>query len=82
MRLTLLIASLAMAMTGCSNEKMAEIAASTQANLPTSQAQEDAFEGVIKTDIRDSTPDWKPFSSKKATEGSPNILASSAESVG
>ncbi len=42
---------------------------------PMNQAQAaDPFKGVIKTDIRDSTPDWKPYSSKKAKEGSPNIL--------
>ena len=32
------------------------------------------FKGVIKTDIRDSTPDWGPFTPKKAPEGAPNIL--------
>ena len=32
------------------------------------------FKGVIKTDIRDSTPDWKPFTPAKAPEGAPNIL--------
>ncbi len=74
MKLTLLITSLAIAMTGYSNAKQAETAASTEANIPTTQAQEDGFKGVIKTDIRDSTPDWKPFSSKKAKDGSPNIL--------
>ena len=32
------------------------------------------FKGVIKLDIRDSVPDWGPYSLKKAPEGAPNIL--------
>jgi len=32
------------------------------------------FKGVIKLDIRDSTPDWGPFTLPKAPEGAPNIL--------
>ena len=32
------------------------------------------FKGVIKTDIRDSTPDWAPFTPAKAPDGAPNIL--------
>ena len=32
------------------------------------------FNGVIKLDVRDSTPDWGPSTRKKAPEGSPNIL--------
>jgi arylsulfatase A-like enzyme len=32
------------------------------------------FKGIIKTDIRDSKPDWGPFTPKKAPEGAPNIL--------
>ncbi|PHQ34630.1 arylsulfatase [Rhodopirellula bahusiensis] len=32
------------------------------------------FKGIIKTDIRDSKPDWTPFTPKKAPEGAPNIL--------
>jgi len=32
------------------------------------------FQGVIKLDIRDSVPDWKPYELKKAPEGAPNIL--------
>ena len=34
----------------------------------------DGFQGKIETDIRDSTPDWKPFELKKAPDGAPNIL--------
>lgn len=32
------------------------------------------FNGVIKLDIRDSKPDWTPFTLNKAKEGAPNIL--------
>jgi arylsulfatase len=32
------------------------------------------FKGVIKLDIRDSKPDWGPFTLPKAPEGSPNVL--------
>ena len=32
------------------------------------------FSGVMKLDVRESTPDWKPYMLKKAPEGAPNIL--------
>ena len=32
------------------------------------------FKGVIKLDVRESTPDWNPYTPKKAPEGSPNVL--------
>jgi arylsulfatase A-like enzyme len=32
------------------------------------------FKGVIKLDVRDSVPDWTPYTLKKAPEGAPNIL--------
>jgi arylsulfatase len=32
------------------------------------------FNGVIKLDIRDSTPDWSPYELTKAPAGAPNIL--------
>jgi arylsulfatase len=32
------------------------------------------FKGVIKLDIRDSKPDWEPFTLAKAPAGAPNIL--------
>jgi arylsulfatase A-like enzyme len=32
------------------------------------------FKGVIKLDVRDSTPDWSPYELKRAPEGAPNIL--------
>ncbi len=33
-----------------------------------------AFKGVIKLDVRDSVPDWGPYTPKKAPKGAPNIL--------
>ncbi|HWO14802.1 MAG TPA: sulfatase-like hydrolase/transferase, partial [Polyangiaceae bacterium] len=33
-----------------------------------------AFKGVIKLDVRDSTPDWGPYTPKKAPAGAPNFL--------
>jgi arylsulfatase len=32
------------------------------------------FKGKIELDVRDSTPDWEPYTPRKAPEGSPNIL--------
>jgi len=32
------------------------------------------FKGVIKLDIRDSVPDWKPYTPTRAPKGAPNIL--------
>jgi len=32
------------------------------------------FKGVIKLDVRDSKPDWGPYTPTKAPEGAPNIL--------
>src|SRR4030095_8323386 len=32
------------------------------------------FKGVIKLDIRDSKPDWGPFTLAKGPEGAPNVL--------
>ena len=32
------------------------------------------FKGVIKLDVRDSTPDWEPFLPTQAPEGAPNVL--------
>ncbi len=31
----------------------------------------EGFDGKIELDVRDSTPDWKPFELKKAPEGAP-----------
>lgn len=32
------------------------------------------FEGVIKLDVRNSKPDWTPFTPKAAPKGAPNVL--------
>lgn len=32
------------------------------------------FKGVIKLDVRDSKPDWAPFTPKAAPKGAPNVL--------
>ena len=32
------------------------------------------FKGVIKTDIRDSTPDWAPYTPDPAPKDAPNVL--------
>ena len=32
------------------------------------------FKGTIKLDIRDSKPDWTPFTPKAAPKGAPNVL--------
>jgi arylsulfatase len=32
------------------------------------------FKGVMKLDVRESTPDWEPYTPKRAPEGSPNVL--------
>jgi len=32
------------------------------------------FKGVIKLDVRDSKPDWEPFTLARAPEGAPNVL--------
>jgi len=33
-----------------------------------------SFKGVIKLDVRDSKPDWEPYTPTKAPKGAPNIL--------
>jgi hypothetical protein len=52
---------------------------SPSCNPPTKEANAqanavDSFDGVIALDIRDSKPDWKPYTPKSAPEGAPNIL--------
>lgn len=32
------------------------------------------FKGVIKLDVRDSKPDWGPYTPTKAPAGAPNVL--------
>ena len=39
-----------------------------------SDASTKEFKGIIKLDVRESTPDWEPYIRNKAPEGSPNIL--------
>jgi arylsulfatase len=34
----------------------------------------DEFKGVIQLDVRDSLPDWGPYTLARAPEGAPNIL--------
>jgi arylsulfatase A-like enzyme len=40
------------------------------------------FKGTINVDIRDSEPDWSPFESSKAPEGSPNVVYLVLDDVG
>lgn len=46
----------------------------TNTGRDSGQGESSKFNGVIKTDIRDSKPDWAPFTPKKAPEGAPNFL--------
>jgi len=32
------------------------------------------FKGKISLDVRDSVPDWEPYTPVKAPEGAPNVL--------
>jgi len=59
---------LASAPTAESPQEQATSAANTAA------AEPHDFKGVIKLDVRDSTPDWAPYTPKKAPEGAPNFL--------
>jgi arylsulfatase A-like enzyme len=40
------------------------------------------FEGDVRLDIRDSTPDWKPYIQPQAPEGAPNVLLIVWDDVG
>ena len=40
------------------------------------------FKGVINVDIRDSVPDWEPYSQPMAPEGAPNVLYIVLDDVG
>jgi arylsulfatase len=56
-------------MSGCAQQ------AGPQAEqAPAPDADKPAFKGVIKTDIRDSTPDWAPYTPVAPPKGAPNIL--------
>ncbi len=46
----------------------------TKSDQNTDTAAGDEFNGEISLDIRDSKPDWTPYTPKSAPEGSPNIL--------
>ena len=40
------------------------------------------FRGTINIDIKDSTPDWEPYTQPKAPEGAPNVLYIVLDDVG
>jgi arylsulfatase len=40
------------------------------------------FRGTINVDIRDSTPDWEPYTQPSAPEGAPNVLYIVLDDVG
>jgi hypothetical protein len=40
----------------------------------TEQPEVAGFKGKIALDVRDSEPDWEPYTPKSAPEGSPNVL--------
>ena len=46
----------------------------TEPSEPTEAELMRGFKGKIELDVRDSKPDWKPFTPPKAPEGAPNIL--------
>jgi arylsulfatase len=53
----------------------AAVAADTTATKPTAAApRTPGFEGTIKLDVRDSKPDWRPYTPKQAPAGAPNFL--------
>jgi hypothetical protein len=40
------------------------------------------FKGVVNIDIKDSVPDWEPYTQPIAPEGSPNIVFVVLDDVG
>ena len=40
------------------------------------------FQGTINVDVRDSTPDWGPYTQAAAPEGAPNVLYLVLDDVG
>ncbi len=59
------------------NTQVALLSAALAATLaPGVGAQETPppFKGIIKLDVRDSKPDWGPYTSRKAPKGAPNVL--------
>ena len=66
--LDIVLVSMTFLTIGCSQQQKPETQAVSTMGGDTS------FHGVIKLDVRESTPDWKPFIRKRAPEGSPNVL--------
>ncbi len=64
--LIILLAIVSFCVIGC-NQPAIKSAATTDSS-------EAKFSGEMKLDVRQSTPDWKPFMRKKAPEGAPNVL--------
>src|SRR5262250_3296343 len=64
MKRNLLVIIAALVIAACSREQAA----------PKAPELASAFKGVIKLDVRDSKPDWGPYTPKKAPEGAPNFL--------
>jgi arylsulfatase len=64
LRICGLVAALAVGVAGHSTEAAAQV----------QPAPAPGFKGVIKLDVRDSKPDWGPYTPKKAREGAPNFL--------
>src|SRR5215813_10521230 len=46
----------------------------TSSQLAPAQSSQPEFKGKISLDVRDSTPDWGPYTPKHAPEGAPNFL--------
>jgi len=49
-------------------------AMTSEAQQAPSTTYPSTFKGVIKLDVRDSVPDWAPYTPRKAPAGAPNIL--------
>ena len=42
----------------------------------------EAFRGTINVDIRDSTPDWRPFEAPRAVPSAPSVVYVVLDDVG
>ena len=40
------------------------------------------FKGVVNIDIKDSVPDWEPYTQPSAPEGAPNVVYAVLDDVG
>ncbi len=74
-----LVIGSALGVTSCEQQQSSPQAPSGQkpaapAPEQSAPASTDGFKGVIKLDIRDSTPDWTPYTPKRPPEGAPNFL--------